>query len=155
MEESTGRGKQIVITLAVLVVLLITIAAAVVAGQDNNAMNDSGGSSTPTTSQTVDPNTTYADGTYEATGNYMTPGGTEKIAVSITVKNGVITATSATNEATDIEAKDHQQDFIGHYKSEVVGKKLSEISLDRISGSSLTAQGFNDAIQQIRNKAEV
>src|ERR1700722_17691610 len=44
---------------------------------------------------------TYKNGTYSATGSYDSPGGTESITVSVTVQNGVVTATSATSGATD------------------------------------------------------
>lgn len=154
MEESTGHTKQIVATLAVLIIVAVIAGGAVVAGRGDEGANTSTDTGAKTT-QTANQNATYQDGTYQATGGYMTPAGSETIAISVTLQDGVITDTSAINKATDAEAKQNQQDFIDNYKQKVIGKKLSQVSLDRVSGSSLTSQGFNNAIQQIRNKAEV
>ncbi|MDB5170224.1 MAG: hypothetical protein JWN82_620 [Candidatus Saccharibacteria bacterium] len=154
MEESSGHKKQIIVTLAVLIVIVAIVAAAMVAGNKDDTQN-SGSSNTSAMTATVDPSATYTDGTYEATGDYVSPGGNEEITISVTLKDNVVTDTSAINGATDTEAKQHQDDFIGGYKSLVVGKNINEVKLSRVSGSSLTSQGFNDAIQQIRNKAEV
>ncbi len=156
MEESSGHKKQIIATLAVLIVIAVIVAGAVIAGKGNDSQNNSGDTaSTSSTNQAADPSATYKDGTYEATGDYVSPGGNEEITVSVTLKDNVITNTSATNGANDAEAKQHQQDFIDGYKSQVVGKNINDVHLSRVSGSSLTSQGFNDAIQQIRDQAEV
>ena len=160
MEESSGRKKQIIAMLAVLIAIVVIVGGAVALNGKDNAQDET--SRTPATSATadssadteVDPNATYKDGTYEATGEYVSPGGSQDITVSVTVKDGLITDTSAQNGANDTESKQHQGDFIAGYKSQVVGKKLSEVSLSRVSGSSLTPQGFNDAIQQIRQDAQ-
>ncbi|HEY6737203.1 MAG TPA: calcium-binding protein [Candidatus Saccharimonadia bacterium] len=95
----------------------------------------------------------YKDGTYSATGSYESPGGQESIEISVTVKNGVITATSAQEAATDHDSEEYQQRFIANYKSLVVGKSLDSVSLGRVSGASLTGAGFNDAISQIKTQA--
>ena len=50
--------------------------------------------------------------------------------------------------------KKSEQQFIDGYKSLVVGKDISSISLNRVSGSSLTSQGFNSAIQKIKSQAQ-
>ena len=72
----------------------------------------------------------------------------------MTLKNGVITDTSATKGATDPEAEEYQNRFIKNYKNLVVGKSISNLSLSRVSGSSLTSIGFNDAIDQIKSQAK-
>lgn len=154
MEASSGHKKQIIATLAVLILVAVIVAGAVVAGSQDGSP---AGSMTNTGSMTpmADSNAMYKDGTYRATGDYVSPGGAEEITVSVTLKDNVVTDTAAVNGAKDAEAKLHQQDFIDNYKSKVVGKKISDVRLDRVSGSSLTSQGFNDAIQQIRNQAKV
>jgi hypothetical protein len=70
------------------------------------------------------------------------------------LQNGVITGTSATGGANDPEASQYQSQFISGYKSLVVGKSIDSVSLSRVSGSSLTSQGFNNALQQIKNQAK-
>jgi uncharacterized protein with FMN-binding domain len=160
MDESSGRKKQIIAALAVLIVIVVIVGGVVAfGGKDESSEHAhhhaSSSSNSSTSTVAADPNATYKDGTYKATGDYVSPGGNQEITVSVTVKDGVITDTSAQNGASDTESKEHQEDFIDNYKSQVVGKKLSEVSLSRVSGSSLTSQGFNDAIQQIRDQAEV
>lgn len=96
----------------------------------------------------------YKDGTYSATGTYLSPGGRESIQLTVTIKDGVIASTAIKNNATDLEAKEHQELFSGHYKELIVGKKISEVeSLSRVAGSSLTSNGFNNALSQIKDDA--
>lgn len=95
----------------------------------------------------------YRDGTYEATGSYDTPEGTESIDVSVTLENGVVSASSATNQARGVESKFYTENFIGSYRSFVVGKQLDEVRLGIVAGSSLTPNGFNKAIESIKQQA--
>lgn len=96
----------------------------------------------------------YRDGTYSATGTYLSPGGNESISISITLSNGNVTDTSATARATSGASRSYLSDFIYSYKSLIVGKNISSIRLSRVSGASLTTQGFNDALDQIKNQAQ-
>lgn len=96
----------------------------------------------------------YKDGTYAATGSYKSPAGIEKIGVSFTLKDGVVTDATVTAEAGDPRSMSFQQKFIDGYKQYVVGQKLDSIHfVDAVSGSSLTPQGFNDAVAEIKSEA--
>ena len=95
----------------------------------------------------------YEDGTYEATGDYQAPSGTETVDVTVTLADGVITDVQVVGNATDPEAKQHQGEFIGGIAGEVVGKPIDEIQVSKISGSSLTSGGFNKAIEEIKADA--
>lgn len=110
---------------------------------------------TPQTATTNPPQSTslYKDGSYTATGEYQAPGGLESINISVTLKDGTITDTSAVSGSVDRDSAEYQQLFISHYRRFVVGKNIDSVSLDRVSGSSLTPQGFNDAINQIKQQA--
>lgn len=99
--------------------------------------------------------TIYKDGTYSATGQYSTPGGRESITLSITIHNDKITASSLMQNARSEQAKDYQQQFATGYKQVVVGKKIEEVSLSRVAGSSLTSSGFNNALEQIKTDANL
>lgn len=90
-----------------------------------------------------------SDGTYEATGNYTSPGGPEEIEVEVVVKDGVITEANVTPQATRPNSVKFQNIFKDNFKSQVIGKKITEVKLDKVSGSSLTPKGFNDAIEKI------
>lgn len=99
--------------------------------------------------------TVYKDGTYNAAGNYMSPGGPEEIKVQLTVKNDVVTAATVTPEATIGKSAFMQKAFADNYKPLVIGKKLSSLSLGKVSGSSLTPLGFNDAVAKIQVEAKI
>lgn len=145
------------------VVVLVIIAVVVVAAVMLNKPSTNTAVATPTdavktnatSSSTVsDSSATYKDGTYTAAGSYTSPGGTEKINVTVTLKNGVIASTSAVSGAIDQEGQEFQSAFISGYQTQVVGKKVSEVKLSRVSGSSLTSQGFNAALTQIKSQAQ-
>ncbi|HSX00887.1 MAG TPA: hypothetical protein VLF67_01480 [Candidatus Saccharimonas sp.] len=106
-------------------------------------------STTPTSGASA-----YRDGTYAATGQYISPGGAQSIRITLTVQHDVVTATSAVSGAIDGESRQYQTMFISGYRAQVVGKPLSTLSLNRVSGSSLTSGGFNDAVAQIKAQAQ-
>jgi uncharacterized protein with FMN-binding domain len=96
----------------------------------------------------------YKDGSYRATGIYISPAGQESLGVSLTLNDDIVTASSVQSGANDPTASVYQQSFISGYKKYVVGKKVNSIRLANVSGSSLTSQGFNDALQQIEEQAK-
>jgi uncharacterized protein with FMN-binding domain len=98
---------------------------------------------------------TYADGTYTAEGSYETPGGEESISVEVTVADDVVSDVTVTPEASGGNAARFQDEFASGIADEVVGAELAGLSVDKVSGSSLTGGGFNAALDQIRADAEV
>ena len=95
----------------------------------------------------------YADGTYSATGSYNSPAGIEKVGVSVTIKNGIVQSSTVTNEANDGTSRRYQNMFISGYKTYVTGKNVASISVGKVSGSSLTGAGFNQALAKIKSQA--
>lgn len=126
----------------------------------NGGTNQSSPAQTPTpvtaTPATVPSSTKskYKNGTYSAVGVYYSPEGQESINVSVTLTNGIVTDSTVTGNATNGRSVRYQQMFIGGFKSLVIGKSIDAISLDYVSGSSLTPAGFNDALSQIKTKAQ-
>lgn len=96
----------------------------------------------------------FKDGTYSADGTYMSPGGQEAIGITITLKNDVVTAVSAVSKTSRPMSQRYQGMFIGGLEEVVVGKKITEVSLTKVSGSSLTPAGFNDAVVKIQAQAK-
>ncbi|WP_382309622.1 hypothetical protein [Herbiconiux sp. UC225_62] len=96
---------------------------------------------------------TYADGTYDAKGNYISPNGKEEVDVSVTLAGDVITAVTVTPEATNPTAIQYQTQFADGIAAVVVGKDIDEIDVSRVAGSSLTSGGFNEAIEAIKADA--
>ncbi|OGL62684.1 hypothetical protein A3C09_02805 [Candidatus Uhrbacteria bacterium RIFCSPHIGHO2_02_FULL_47_44] len=104
---------------------------------------------TPTTQKS-----SYKDGTYSATGNYVSPGGSESVLVTVVLKDDVVTDVMVSGNANNPTSKNWQARFISNIKAEVVGKKLDDIQLDVVSGSSLTPVGFMDALAKIKVQAK-
>jgi uncharacterized protein with FMN-binding domain len=159
-ETKSSSARNVVASIIVVVVI-----AAMVIGikllsnkkSDQSVASNTGTSSgfgTSSTGSGSSSSSSFKDGSYTATGDYDSPGGSESITVSVTLKNSVITATSAQSGANDSTADMFQSDFIQGYKSLVVGKSISSVNLSKVSGSSLTSQGFNEAITKIENQAK-
>ena len=96
----------------------------------------------------------YKDGTYTATGSYISPGGPDKIGVTLTLADGIVTEASVTPEPGDGQSSRYQAKFASGYKALVVGQNISTLHLTRVSGSSLTPIGFDDALSQIKAQAQ-
>ena len=95
----------------------------------------------------------YKNGTYTAEGDYTSPGGAEKVKVTVTIKDNLITDSQFASLATRPTSKKMQGLFSESYKALVVGKNINEINLDVVNGSSLTPIGFEDALKKIRQEA--
>jgi len=174
--EQQSRKKELIAALVVLLVVAGIVTAVVLKNKksDTNASKDDSAATTlaestdadtktPASEPTTDTTATesastntsgFKDGTYTATGNYSTPEDTESITVKVTLKDGNIIDTTATASMKTEEAKEYAGQFIASYKPLVVGKNISSIKLSRVSGSSLTSQGFNRAIDEIETQAK-
>lgn len=96
----------------------------------------------------------YKDGTYSSTGEYTSPAGKEEVGVSLTLKNNIVTDVTFTPKATNEISVKLQTMFADGYKTLVVGKDINTVKLNKVSGSSLTPKGFNDAIEKIKLQAK-
>jgi len=142
---------------ALIIIVLIGIAATAVivitssSAEKTNETTTSSEETTPSSSNDTpssDATGTYKDGTYSATGSYSSPGGVQSIDLTVTIENGLMT------KATDGDAEEYQDDFASAYKGLVVGKDVDKVSLSRVAGSSLTSNGFNKALDQIKTDAK-
>lgn len=96
----------------------------------------------------------FTPGDYEATGSYQTPGGTQSVDVDLTIEaDGTITDLDVDGNAEGGNSEQFQGKFESGIDAEVVGKKITELDVSKVSGSSLTSGGFNDAIAQITDDA--
>ncbi len=96
----------------------------------------------------------YNNGTYTATGSYSSPGGQEALTLSLTLNNNVVVDSTVTTGANDSTSTSYQNLFIASYKDLIIGKSINNIKLSTVAGSSLTSQGFNDALSQIEQQAK-
>lgn len=97
----------------------------------------------------------YKNGKYDVKGTYISPAGPEEIKVSVTLVDGVVTETTVVPEATHPVSQKLQTAFSESYKTEVVGKKISDIKLSKVAGASLTTEGFNKALTEIKEQASL
>lgn len=95
----------------------------------------------------------FADGTYTATGSYISPNGTETIDVEVTLTDNVISAVTVGTNPTNPTTSRFQMMFSGGIEAEVVGQRVDEVEVTRVAGSSLTGNGFTDALEQIKADA--
>lgn len=154
--ETPNNSKTKVISISVGVLVVIAIIFMVFdkkAPETSVVITDTTNKTTPVDTK-KDSVVMYKDGTYEATGSYMSPGGPDKVGVKLTLASGLITDITVTPIAGDKVSEKYQDKFISGYKTLVLGKKIDGLKLDKVSGSSLTPVGFNDALEQIRAQAK-
>lgn len=156
-QDQTSGNKSIIA--GVIVILLIIGGVFAVMKLKNNSANLP--STTPTDTTSANPsntpvvvNTKYKDGTYTAEGLYQSPGGAESIDVTLVLKDDVVVDATVVAKATRPASVDWQGKFVSGFKQYVVGKNIASLSLSKVSGSSLTPKGFNDAVAKIEVQAK-
>lgn len=95
--------------------------------------------------------TKYINGKYNAIGFYAK--GRNSIDVTVELNNEVIESVSVVPMATISMSLGLQKKFAVAISDEVIGRPIDEVHLDKLAGSSLTTQGFNDAIEKIKSQA--
>jgi uncharacterized protein with FMN-binding domain len=151
-KEAHGRPAQRILRTTIIA---IAIAAATTgcATRDADGTSPSSASSTSVAAPAAPSSrrSRYADGTYNATGQYG--GLPSSIWVSVTLVEDVITAVTVTPQATDPTSLDYQTRFAQAVPALVVGRNIDKVNLSKVAGSSGTPDGFNAAIQRIKAQA--
>lgn len=152
-------NKAKLIGLVVIALLAVAGTGAVVMLNNRELTNQTSEAQDSTTTtehanakSTENTDNSYKDGTYDADGSYRTPGGTEKVSVKVTLVDSTITAVEVTGSGSG-ESAQYQELFKDGISDVVVGKNINEIQVSRVSGSSLTSTGFNNAIETIKQEA--
>ncbi|MDB5160222.1 MAG: hypothetical protein JWO99_485 [Candidatus Saccharibacteria bacterium] len=94
----------------------------------------------------------YTNGTYTAIGAYAK--GKNSIDVTLSLNDDAIESVEVVPMATVKMSLGLQKKFAIAISDEVVGRPIDEVHLDKLAGSSLTTQGFNDAVEKIKSQAE-
>jgi uncharacterized protein with FMN-binding domain len=102
---------------------------------------------------TISKDAAYADGVYTATGQYGSL--PSSITVTVTLVDDVITAVSVMPHATNPTSLEFQRRFAAAIPMVVVGKRIDEVRVSRLAGSSGTPEGFNAALQRIKEQARM
>ena len=155
MEQS--KTKLVGVIAIALLVVGGTGAAVILNKQDESPNGTETSSTVESTPSTTTPSSnstsdTYTDGDYTASGSYRTPGGIESVDVSLTLAGNAITDVEVAGSGSGDSAR-YQSMFREKIADIVVGKNIDEIDVSRVSGSSLTSTGFNEAIETIRQEA--
>lgn len=164
-ETNAGRSKAPIAVAAIVGLLVLAAVAAYAMNGKKDEKQTASTSPSPTVAATTssiptptvagaETSSAFKDGAYTATGSYQSPGGDESIDVNLTLKGGVISDVNVTGKATLPNSKVYQAKFIGGVKEAVVGKSIEGLKLDKVAGSSLTPQGFNDALDKIKGQAK-
>ncbi len=170
-QPSNSKGRKVGIGIAIVAILAligITIGANKKSDSSQTAqpspMATAGEASTSTASSSLPPTTPpstpaaaaalYKDGTYSATGSYISPGGADQVGVTLTLKGDIVTALTVTPMPGDNTSAHYQALFASGIKQYVVGQDITKLNVHKVSGSSLTSQGFNAAIAQIEAQAK-
>lgn len=142
---------------------LLTLAAC---GSDGDTNADNPPAATPATSSapadgaeptdSADASAAFTAGDYEATGTYTSPDGqTQSIEVEVELAaDGTIVELDTDGQAQGGNSAQFQSKFESGIDALVEGRKITELDIDKVSGSSLTSGGFNDAIDQIIGQAQ-
>ncbi|GAA4675945.1 hypothetical protein [Frondihabitans cladoniiphilus] len=96
---------------------------------------------------------TYKNGTYTEQGTYSSPGGQELISVQLAIHDDAVQAVTVKTVKADPTATSYEAKFIGGISSAIVGKKIDDLHVTNVAGSSLTSQGFDDALTKIKSDA--
>jgi hypothetical protein len=83
----------------------------------------------------------------------VSPGGKQAISVTVVLAGGKVANVTVTPAATDATSDKYQDKFVSGIKQQVVGKSIDALNVGVVSGSSLTAGGFNDALTKIKAQA--
>jgi len=96
----------------------------------------------------------FLDGTYRSDVRYEVPYGyIEPMALEITIANGVVTNSQVDFDVVNPVSGDYVRSFESYYENEVIGQPVTEISLARMGGATLTNVAFDAALEKIKMEA--
>ncbi len=95
-----------------------------------------------------------ADGTYRSEVRYEIPYGyIEPLRLEVTIADGVVADSAVDVEIVNPVSKGYVDSFQRYYQEHVIGKPISEISLARVGGATLTNVAFDAALEKIKAEA--
>ncbi len=95
----------------------------------------------------------YRDGTYQANGTYESPNGSENIIVLIELENDIVTDVEITTNPNNPTTANYQGQFADGIGDIVIGEDIDTLDVTVVAGSSLTSNGFREAIAAIKAEA--
>lgn len=95
----------------------------------------------------------YRDGSFQANGTYQSPNGSENIIVALTLENNIVTEVEITTNPNNPTTARYQSEFASGISELVVGRDIDELDVTVVAGSSLTSNGFSEALKAIKADA--
>ncbi|ODQ84215.1 hypothetical protein BFG51_06935 [Dietzia alimentaria] len=119
---------------------------------DGSQSTSSGSSTSPPEGQSQT-TSSYEDGTYTARGIY---GGVPSyMDFTVSLEGGVVTdVESELMPENNDTSRGYQERFAAAVPDEVEGQPIADLEVGTIAGASGCADGFNDALDKIRDRAE-
>lgn len=111
------------------------------------------GCSTAAAEAEVPIDASYRDGTYQANGTYESPNGSENIIVLIELENDIVTDVEITTNPNNPTTANYQGQFADGIGDIVIGEDIDTLDVTVVAGSSLTSNGFREAIAAIKGEA--
>lgn len=111
------------------------------------------GCSTAAAEAEVPVDASYRDGTYQANGTYESPNGSENIIVLIELENDIVTDVEITTNPNNPTTANYQGQFASGIGDLVIGEDIDQLDVTVVAGSSLTSNGFREAIAAIKADA--
>lgn len=111
------------------------------------------GCSTATAEAEVPVDASYRDGTYQANGTYESPNGSENIIVLVELTDDVVTNVEITTNPNNPTTANYQSQFASGIGALVVGEDIDQLDVTVVAGSSLTSNGFREALAAIKADA--
>ena len=153
-----NEKKDIKVPLVVggsVVFATIAIGSLVLISENQKPTPDTSENAIENTPQTI---SDYKDGRYYAEASYYVEpkDSTETVGVVIKLENGLISEVKVLSiENGAVLDSENVERFENKAKEEIVGKPINEASGFFVSGSSLTTEAFQNALENIKREAEV
>lgn len=123
-------------------------------GSSSSSSSDSSSTSPSSATDAGSSSGSYKDGSYTEQGTYSSPGGQEVISVNLTIASDAVKAVTVKTVKADPTATQYESQFIGGISKAIVGKKIDDLHVTQVAGSSLTSQGFDNALTKIKADAK-
>lgn len=111
------------------------------------------GCSTATAEAEMPVDASYRDGTFQANGSYESPNGSENIIVALTLENDIVTDVEITTSPNNPTTANYQGQFANGIGALVIGEDIDTLDVTIVAGSSLTSNGFREALTAIKADA--
>jgi len=95
----------------------------------------------------------YRDGNFQANGSYQSPNGSENIIVALSLENDIVTDVEITTNPNNPTTARYQSEFASGIGDLVIGQDIDSLDVTVVAGSSLTGNGFREALNAIKADA--